>query len=559
MIALAWLWPAAAIAQPVAVAQTCHAPATIGESWRTADADGARWTCNDSDFDIAQDSVLIRYTLAAPGAQPLPHSFVTHASRYDAITTLVVDDDGAVRSRLVSPDEVKHIGAGPLMVVPLPAVDAHSRTVMVRIDRPWVKNIVSEARLDRDPQGTGWPLGKVVAMAAICGMLCVPLLLNAAFYTALPERYVIWHLAMVVSMLTQAVIGTGFVHLLGSIPEVIESPISNLCYATMASSALMFAAAFIEPGKLSQRLRGCLRWGALGVLLIGLMTCLFVEWMRPWSTALLHLDMLVAMGLICCALLQAWRRGSGAVFYQITGWTPVLVVGVYRVFCYFLPGVRPTDMIVTYQLALAIEVLVTALGIISRFIDLRRERDTATALARELEGVAGHDPLTGLRNRRSIERRFDELFRAGFRTMAVIDLDHFKSVNDTHGHAMGDTVLKVTALALVEDRDTRAIRIGGEEFMLLLRGRTAAERAERYRRAISSRVAGEVPGLDRVITASMGMVEHDTHGTLQADFDMLYTHCDRLLYEAKRLGRNRTMRERVTSFATDTGWTRVQA
>ncbi|MFX8354890.1 hypothetical protein ABTL90_19335, partial [Acinetobacter baumannii] len=61
--------------------------------------------------------------------------------------------------------------------------------------------------------------------------------------------------------------------------------------------------------------------------------------------------------------------------------------------------------------------------------------------------------------------------------------------------------------------------------------------------------AAAVPGLDRVVTASMGMVEHDTEGALQIEFEALYAHCDRLLYEAKRLGRNRTMRERVTTFS----------
>jgi len=73
------------------------------------------------------------------------------------------------------------------------------------------------------------------------------------------------------------------------------------------------------------------------------------------------------------------------------------------------------------------------------------------------------------------------------------------------------------------------------------------------------RVAGEIPGLDRVITASMGLVEHDTRGMLQADFETLYAQCDRLLYEAKRLGRNRTMRERVTSFAAEPGLGRIRA
>lgn len=201
-----------------------------------------------------------------------------------------------------------------------------------------------------------------------------------------------------------------------------------------------------------------------------------------------------------------------------------------------------------YQLALAFEVLVTALGIVSRFVDVRQERDDANARALEMEGVAGRDPLTGLRNRRSIERRFDELFRTGFRTMAVIDLDKFKAINDTHGHAVGDVVLRSVASALQDDRDTKAIRMGGEEFLLLLRGPDSALRAERCRLAITTRVAADVPGLDRMVTASMGLVEHDTRGTLQIEFVTLYTRCDQLLYEAKRLGRNRTMKERVTGF-----------
>jgi diguanylate cyclase (GGDEF)-like protein len=204
-----------------------------------------------------------------------------------------------------------------------------------------------------------------------------------------------------------------------------------------------------------------------------------------------------------------------------------------------------------FQLALAAEVLVNSLGIVIRFLELRRERDLATARATELESVAGRDALTGLWNRHSIERRFNDLFHLGYRTMAVIDLDHFKRINDRHGHAVGDSVLKVVATVLSEDGESCAIRMGGEEFLLLLRGPGAAERAERYRRALSTRIAAVVPGLGHVVTASMGLVEHDLAGKLDVEFAVLYSHCDRLLYEAKRLGRNRTMRERLTGFTPD--------
>jgi diguanylate cyclase (GGDEF)-like protein len=254
------------------------------------------------------------------------------------------------------------------------------------------------------------------------------------------------------------------------------------------------------------------------------------------------------MFLVSVSALNARRHGSINAWYQIGGWTPTMVVGLVKILAYALPGNPPLDGTVIVQFCLAIQVLVATMGIISRFVVLRVERDRATARAEEMEGVAGRDALTGLWNRRSIEQRFDELFAKGFRTMAVLDLDHFKSVNDFHGHGVGDSVLKAAATALASDADTRGVRIGGEEFLLLLRGPDSAERAERCRRAISTRIAAGVPGLDRVVTASMGLIEHDAEWALDVDFDALYEQCDKMLYDAKRLGRNRTMSQKLTSF-----------
>lgn len=414
--------------------------------------------------------------------------------------------------------------------------------------RPWSKTTLSEMRLDSDREGSGWPLHRVVAMAAICGMLLVPLFINVAFYSALPERYVIWHLVMVAAMLVQAAFATGFIHLAADPGPLMEWRASNIAFAAMAGGALMFAVTFIEAGKLDPRLRRAAKILAPVIWTVGVISCVREEVLRPYSAPAMHAAVGVTIIVIAVMMTDAWRRGSRAVRFQIVGWTPVMAIGTYRIASYLIPALHPTEAIVLYQLALAFEVLVTALGIVSRFVDVRQERDDATARALELEGVAGRDPLTGLRNRRSIERRFDELFRIGFRTMAVIDLDLFKSVNDTHGHAVGDVVLRAAAGALIDDRDTKAIRMGGEEFLLLLRGADPADRAERCRRAISARVAAEVRGLDRVITASMGLVEHDTGGSLQIEFATLYERCDRLLYEAKRHGRNRTMKEKVTGF-----------
>ena len=115
-------------------------------------------------------------------------------------------------------------------------------------------------------------------------------------------------------------------------------------------------------------------------------------------------------------------------------------------------------------------------------------------------------------------------------------------------HAVGDEVLRSAAEALMTDENTLAVRMGGEEFLLLLRGSNAVIRAEHRRRAITTRVAAQVPGLGFPVTASMGLVSQPRNSSASSDFATLYTHCDRLLYEAKRAGRNRTMSERIMRF-----------
>lgn len=547
---LSGLFGMPAAAAPLVASQTCHASAAAGEHLADLDRAPQRWICSDASYDIGPDSLFLRFRLdhrAAPRAQ----SFVTHASPFAAITIRVIDARGAVSTARYTKGDSRHLVAGPMMALPLPRTSAAPREVAVRIDKPWNKTIASEARLDSTGEGSGWDMGVVVTMAAICGMLIVPLLLNFGFYIVLRREFVLWHIAMVGLMLVQSVFGTGFIHILANPDAATEISINSLCFGAVAASGLMFVVTFLEPNALPPALRRLFFACAPLVMAGGVFTSLQIDALRPWSALGIYCAVSFAICLIFGALVTAWRRGSKLVIFLMVGWAPTLLVGVYRIGSYVLPGTRPTESVVIFQLALAAEVLANSLGIVIRFLELRRERDLANARATELEGVAGRDALTGLWNRHSIERRFNDLFCLGYRTMAVIDLDHFKRINDRHGHAVGDAVLKVVAATLAEDPEACAIRMGGEEFLMLLRGPGSAERAERCRRALSTRIAAAVPGLEHVVTASMGLVEHDLSGTLDVEFAVLYSHCDRLLYEAKRLGRNRTMRERLTGFTPD--------
>lgn len=536
-------------ARPVAVAELCHAEAELDETYANLAQQPARWRCDGANYTIDREAVFVRFRLLPPGHADRPAGFVTHAATFDRIDILMVDRDGTIRSKVFSADRVHHMGSGPLLSMPLPPVRDSTVFVVARIVKPWSKTLASDARLDSMPQGSGWSLGQIVAIAGICGMLVVPMLLNGGYWIVLRKSYVIWHTLLIFAMLVQAFVGTGFIHIFVELPIFVEGSISIFCYGLMCASALMFAGTFLEAGILNRGVWLGLRITALGVFLSAIVAAMPFDVLRPYATMQIYISVACAITMIVIALGNAFHHRSRMVWFQIVGWLPALAVAIYRIARYVSPDGQPTNSIAAQQLALAVEAIASSIGILSRLLSLRRERDSATALALELEGVAGRDALTGLWNRRSIEQAFRELFAQGFRTMAVLDLDHFKLVNDRHGHATGDTVLKIAATALAGDGDTRAVRMGGEEFLLLLRGPDAADRAERRRRAISTRIAGDLPGLDRVVTASMGVVEHDTRGDLTASFDTLYAHCDRLLYEAKRLGRNRAMREKLTSFS----------
>ncbi|MDX1659587.1 MAG: diguanylate cyclase [Nitriliruptorales bacterium] len=166
--------------------------------------------------------------------------------------------------------------------------------------------------------------------------------------------------------------------------------------------------------------------------------------------------------------------------------------------------------------------------------------------SRELEGIANRDELTGVMNRRGFETVFRrELERAGRyghpTALLLLDIDHFKQVNDTHGHPAGDAVLQGVAqeiTAAVRGVD-RVGRWGGEEFAVLLPETDAdAARmvAERIRRLVAQRVVDTAAGRIAV-TVSIGMAVADPDDV--PDASALLDTADEALYAAKDRGRNR--------------------
>lgn len=188
--------------------------------------------------------------------------------------------------------------------------------------------------------------------------------------------------------------------------------------------------------------------------------------------------------------------------------------------------------------------------------ELRGRSAELAELRGELRGArhdALRDPLTGLANRRAFDLELGALAaRASGSSLAqllMVDIDHFKRVNDTHGHDVGDQVLRVVGELLLANvrRDSVVARLGGDEFALLLpraRLHYAAGIATRLRGLVASRPLVERGRLEVVerVTLSIGVAGRQA-GESSAEW---YARADAALYRAKRRGRN--------GVAIDTRW-----
>lgn len=207
------------------------------------------------------------------------------------------------------------------------------------------------------------------------------------------------------------------------------------------------------------------------------------------------------------------------------------------------------DLRVDLANLLMVMILLPALSLVAaRLSSLRRkmsdQRAALTELLGKVQELATHDELTGLANRRHMLERLAQEQARSQRvgspfSIAIIDLDHFKRINDTYGHDVGDTVLRmfaVQAAATLRASDVMA-RWGGEEFLLLLpdtRGAQAQAIVGRLLERVRAQPQPQPQRGDRPLSFSAGVTEH-RGGEVVAD---TVIRADREMYVAKRAGRN---------------------
>ncbi len=394
---------------------------------------------------------------------------------------------------------------------------------------------------------------KAIVIAIMIGFLLLPAIIDLAFFRVLKARFLLWHAGLAMAMAWHLTT-SGLLAIIYPISVTALNNMAILSFTTISVCGIVFATRFVEKDKHSPIVRKALNWCAAALILTTALRMAQIDAFMPYSAKAYYAVYVPILVLMLAFVISAAVKGSRAVWFQIVAWLPFFCLGILRLGTMLGTDASYIEAAWLFRAGALTEVTVTTMGIVDRLIAIKRERDVAKTNAETLTRLSERDALTGLFNRRAIENRFSALRAEGFDTFALIDLDRFKDINDRFGHQIGDRALIACASAIkglentTGDRDTIAVRLGGEEFVLLLRGHRSIERVEALRQSIPLRVANEVAGLDRPVTASMGVVELPHGDNRMMSFDDLYARADQLLYEAKASGRNRMNYERLKVF-----------
>ncbi len=337
--------------------------------------------------------------------------------------------------------------------------------------------------------------------------------------------------------------GGGF--LIGHILQSVEVPIPAWVAGTLANAAIGLGHGLILIGV--QRYLGLRCWTIPIFIAVGLMLVSSLVFPEARETLrariIIHSGFYVALDAYAGALLWRAHRPGMRLFHRAAA----LVLLAFAAFlllrfsyALFSPALTTSFVQDPFQMAAFLAAMIFGFCItMALAVMMFREKQV------ELIGLATKDPLTGINNRLGLDRAAAGHLAVASEqgtalSMMLLDIDHFKQVNDRHGHQAGDRVLNEVAQLMqqaVRGSDT-AFRVGGEEFLVLLPGATleqAARIAERLRRKVSETVvSAEDEQLS--LSASFGVAEcaigHER-------WQECMQRADRALYRAKADGRNR--------------------
>ncbi|MCF6328627.1 MAG: GGDEF domain-containing protein [Henriciella sp.] len=470
-------------------------------------------------------------------------------SYHGAIEFAQFSDQKLIAQSTYSPADLAKQALVPAQIIlPLtPTGNRGSSQVLIGIDRVWDLTNWTDIEIVSQSEVHNHHIAASLVYGLMTGLLLTPLVLICLVYPILRHSFLPFHFGMLSCALLYGLSWSG---LINALPVTIEPIPRSIINHISVSFAFMFAC-FLTRELCGRETLGQFWSRALPVAgIMPVMASLVLMALAPnfshYGSVVYHAFFIMPLIIIIGALSYGSFRGILICKLQLLAWTPMIFYAVGRIG----RGMGYIDETSLLELglypALITEGLLTTSIVSYRIFSLRKERDLALHRQTILHDLASFDDLTGAMNRRTFIQHFNQISRAGLaksQTMSllVVDIDNFKQVNDTFGHAVGDDVLKrLTKLLKAHCRGEDACaRFGGEEFCLLLTTPSQADAdicASRLLQAVSEHV---FPVVDQ-ITVSIGIVSITPDPAVS--FESWFQAADKSLYVAKTQGRNRIQR-----------------
>ncbi|MDT8759244.1 GGDEF domain-containing protein [Sphingomonas psychrotolerans] len=451
------------------------------------------------------------------------------------LTLHVLYADGTIATQTTDARGVTPlIQLGAIVEQPLPPRAARVVRLLWHVEGSTnLRGILLGARLSTAQESTRANLAMAGLYAGFAGLSIALIIYNLALWGALRHRFQLYYCLMVGLLLAYTFSSSGA--LAWAWPDIVNNTrlrTNFLLLGGTGTAALVFARSFFEERVFAGWLGRYATVVGFAMAGVGLLYFLTAPFAVRWTDLAFTCSFVALAAAVFPLLWRAWRLRSNYLWLFAFAWGAPILTAALRALAnlHLIQWGFWIDN--STILAMMIEAVVSSLAVAYRIRLLRDERDDAIEREVMMRRLADTDPLTGLLNRRAFLQQ--AIGRTGEQLLLIIDLDHFKRVNETLGHDGGDEVLRVFARMLRTSvpQGTLVARIGGEEFAIL----TPVDKPIEPE-AVLARLRQMRMPFDLQVTASIGTCR----GTLasEVEWKALYRIADAALFDAKSAGRDR--------------------
>ncbi|ATY33328.1 sensor domain-containing diguanylate cyclase [Sphingomonas psychrotolerans] len=495
-----------------------------------------RFDCDTEQYRFGPgDYWVISQEIDRPSHPHLPLNVRVASLWQQSLTLQILYADGSIDAQTTDARGITPLlQLGAIAEHPLPARQSKIVRLLWHVEGAAnLRGILLGARLSTAAESAHANLTMAALYAGFAGLALALIIYNLALWGALRHRFQLYYCLMVALLLAYTFSTSGA--LAWAWPEIANNTrlrTNFLLLGATGTAALVFARSFFEE-------RIFAGWLGRYATMVGFATSgvgLFYFLTAPFAIGLTDTAFTCSFIALSAAvfplLWRAWRLRSNYLWLFAFAWGAPILTAALRALAN-LHLIRWGFWIDNSTiLAMMIEAVVSSLAVAYRIKLLRSERDDAIEREVMMRRLADTDPLTGLLNRRAFLNQ--AIGRSGEQLLLIIDLDHFKRVNETLGHDGGDEVLRVFARMLRTSvpQGTLVARIGGEEFAILTPVDAPVEPE-----AVLARLRQMRMPFDIQVTASIGTCR----GTLNSEIEWkaLYRIADSALFDAKSAGRDR--------------------